>query len=408
MDQHDAAEQYQEGRQYHYSQAGERSKNLQHAISCYENALQYYTFEVFPEKWEEIQQEMTAAYSELAQQRRKEAEKPLSPPMPVRRSYFTKSQRLVFALILLVILAIPTIAIAGKAYQAHSSPSCFSGMLTMDGSAVLQPWVQAVADDYKQHCPNAQISVGGGASKVGLADVEQGHNFVVSMQKDPWHITGRDVPVDIGDSDIFASPVQHDLVDHQVTIGVFVLILNKQVTGLHNLTTAQILRIYTGGYQNWKEVCDPQSKQCGPDLPIIPISRTTNSGTRFTFEKYVLSGVATVPGIGLERTYAAKNAVEEVESNPGSIGYAPLYMARNASDVTIVSIDGNDPHNSSLVQTNQYKFWNIEHMYTRGPASPFAQTFINYMYSDVAQKLLSQYALLPLTYVPQNIRDQRI
>src|SRR5437667_9551509 len=287
MDQHVAAEQYQEGRQYHYSRDGERSKNLRHAIGCYEAALQYYTFESFSAKWEEIQQEMQAAYSELVQQRREQPDNSFAPAKPPSRaSYLTKPQRLVFLLILLVLLAIPATALA-RAYLAQSGPSCFSGALTMDGSAVLQPWVQAVANDYMQHCSNARITVGTGASKVGLADVERGHNVVSTLPQDPWHITGQDVPIEIGNSDVFASPVQHDLVDHQVAIGVFVVILNQKVTGLHNLSTDQLRGIYTGFYQNWKDICD--QKQCGPDLPIIPISRTTNSGTRFTFEKYVIN-----------------------------------------------------------------------------------------------------------------------
>jgi phosphate transport system substrate-binding protein len=158
-------------------------------------------------------------------------------------------------------------------------------------------------------------------------------------------------------------------------------------------------------YQNWKEICD--QGQCGPDLAIIPISRSTNSGIRFTFEKYVLKGVATVPGLGLERTSGIPGAVQEVEGNPGSISYTSLSRASAAPDVTIVTIDGHDPHNTSLIQNNQYQFWNIEHMYTRGQGSPLAQAFINYMYSDFAQKLLPLYAMLRLTDVPLDIRQKR-
>ena len=406
IDQSDAAErQYQQGRQYYNSHDGERSKNLLRAIECYETALQYYTFEAFPEKWEKIQQEMIAASHELVEQRRNQTEEPPAPPKRTSRSNFTWTQRLVFVIVFLAILAIPTTAIVRVSL---ATSGCASGTLTLDGSAVLQPWIQVVATDYMQRCPNTQITVGGGASKVGLADVERGHGTILSLdsQHDPSHIAGQDVPVQIGDSDIFASPVQRDLVDHQVAIGVFVVILNREVTGLHNLRTDQIRAIYTGVYQNWQQVCDDQG-QCGPDLPIIPISRTTNSGTRFTFEKYVLNGVATVPGIGLERTYTPDTAVKEVENNPGSIGYAPLYQTSNVHDVTVVSIDGYDPHNSSFVKNNQYQFWNIEHMYTRGQGTPLAQAFINYMYSDVAQKLLSQYALLRLSDVPLDIRQKR-
>jgi phosphate transport system substrate-binding protein len=404
-DRQDIAErQYQQGRQYHNSRDGERSEELLSALDCYETALQYYTFDTFPAKWETIQQEVIAASRELVELRRNQTKTPLSSSQRSRRSKLTWAQRLVFVVIFLTVLAFPTTALV-KAALAQGGPSCASGALNIDGSTVLQSFVQDVADDYMHHCPNAQITVGGGASKTGLADVEQGHDVIAGIQKDPWHVGKQDVPIEIADSDIFASPTQQDLVDHQIAIGVFVVILNKEVTGLHNLSIDQLRGIYTGVYQNWNEICD--QGQCGPNLPIIPISRSTNSGTRFTFEKYVLNAVATVPGLGLERTIGIPPAVQEVEQNPGSISYTDLSRASKASDITIVTIEGNDPHNSLIIQNNKYPLWNIEHMYTRGQGSPLAQAFINYMYSDVAQKLLSKYALLRLTDVPLDIRQQR-
>jgi phosphate transport system substrate-binding protein len=408
MDQQAAAEeQYQQGLNYVHSTQGERHENLQRAIACYKTALQYYTPEAFPEQWEQIQQDLAVAYSELVQERLKQTQEIPLPSKLTRRLRMTRQQGLFLALAIMVILAISGATIV-TTYLTHRGPSCVNGTLNIDGSTVLQPLVQTVAEDYMLHCSGALITVGGGASKTGLADVEQGHDFIsgVPPQKDRGHVIGRDVPIQIGGSDIFASPVQRDLVDHQVAIGVFVLILNQQVTGLHNLSTSQIRGIYTGVYQNWRQICD--QKQCGPDLPIVPISRTINSGTRFTFEKYILGGVATVPGIGLYRTSATANAVQEVEGNPGSIGYAPLYLASQAHDITILSIDGQNPRNSSLIQRNAYKFWNVEHMYTRESGTALAQAFISYMYSDVANRLLPRFALLPLTAVPQNIRDEHV
>ena len=404
MDQRTAEEQYQQGLRYAHSTQGERRENLQRAIACYETALQYYTSDAFPDRWEQIQQEMTTSYSELVQERLKQTQEiAVQPRRPAAGLRLTRQQGLLLVLAVAVVLAISGSAIA-TTYLVHASLTCVKGTLNMDGSTVLQPLVEVVAEDYMQHCPGTLITVGGGASKTGLADVEQGHNIINGISKDQGHVSGHDIPVQIGNSDIFASPVQHDLVDHQVAIGVFVLILNKNVVGLHNLSTSQIRGIYTGVYQNWHQICD--GKQCGPDMPIVPISRTVNSGTRFTFEKYILAGVATVPGIGLNRTSAANNAVQEVESNSGSIGYAPYYLATQAHDITILSIDGQNPNNSSLVQRNQYKFWNIEHMYTRGQGSPLAQAFINYMYTDVANRLLPHFGLLRLNDIPQDIRDK--
>ncbi|MBA2287784.1 MAG: substrate-binding domain-containing protein [Ktedonobacteraceae bacterium] len=410
MQQPDPAEKaYQQGLDYARSTSGKRHENLQRAIACYEVALQYYTSEAFPHQWQQIQQDLTRAYSEFVQERLKPAQDfpALSRPSSRRRFPFPLRQGLLLVLIVVVMLAIPTTVIATN-YLTRSDPFCVSGSLNIDGSTALQPLIEAAAADYMQHCPGALITVGGGASKTGLADVERGHGIIVGVnpQKDSGRIAGRDVPIDIGDSDIFASPVQRDLVDHQVAIGVFVMILNQDVTGLHNLSTSQIQRIYTGVYQNWQQVC--VHGVCGPNVPIVPISRTVNSGTRFTFEKYILKGVATVPGIGLERATSSGNAVQEVENNPGSIGYAPLYLASQARDVTILSIDGQDPHNFSLVQQDKYHFWNIEHMYTRGQGSPLAQSFIDYMSGDAIAHLFSRFGLRHLTDIPLDIRNKHV
>lgn len=403
-----AEEQYQRGLEYARSTRGERHKNLQRAIACYEIALQYYTSEAFPDRWQQIQQDMAEAYGELVQERLKQAHTQELPALPLSagRLRLPLPQSLLVALAILIILAIPTTVIATT--LVRNSSSCVNGTLNIDGSTALQPLVEAAAAAYMQNCPGAIITVGGGASKTGLADVEQGHNIITGVypQKDRGHSAGRDVPIEIGASDIFASPVQRDLVDHQVAIGVFVMILNQDVTGLHNLSTSQIQGIYTGVYQNWRQVCD--AGHCGPDLPIVPISRTINSGTRFTFERYILKGVATVPGIGLERATSSGNAVQEVENNPGSIGYAPLYLAKQAHDVITLSIDGQDPHNSSLIEHGVYRFWNIEHMYTRGQGSPLAQSFLNYMSGDEISGQLSQFGFLHLSDIPQSIRDQHV
>jgi hypothetical protein len=69
---------------------------------------------------------------------------------------------------------------------------------------------------------------------------------------------------------------------------------------------------------------------------------------------------------------------------------------------------GQDPHNASAVQHNEYKFWNIEHMYTQGKGSALAQALINYMYSDMARRLLPRFDLLDPADIPRTIRDQHV
>ena len=176
---------------------------------------------------------------------------------------------------------------------------CASGSITAAGSTALQPLVQAVATKYQGKCSGATITVQGGGSKTGLGEVEAG-------------------TVQIGNSDVFASSAQSDLVDHQVAVVIFTLVVNPDVTGVTNLTSAQIKSIYTGKTTNWKDVG-------GPDLPIVVVSRPVTSGTRATFKQYVLGGTAESPAKAKNLTAdSTKLVLQTVEQTNGAIGYAAL------------------------------------------------------------------------------------
>ena len=233
--------------------------------------------------------------------------------------------------------------------------SCVSGSITASGSTALAPLVQAVAKDYQSKCSGSSITVNLGGSKTGLSDVESG----VSQ---------------IGNSDVFAnSSTQADLKDHQVAVVIFTLIINAKVTGVKNLTTAQIKGIYSGTVTNWKQVG-------GPDLKIVVVSRPSSSGTRATFQKYILGAPESISGPSNLTSDSTGTVVQNITQTDGAIGYAALGPAKKSA-LTLLSIDGSAP-TADLVKHNTYKFWNIEHMYTKGDATGLAQALINYMSSD--------------------------
>src|SRR5215472_10168732 len=82
--------------------------------------------------------------------------------------------------------------------------------ITASGSTALAPLVKAVAQQYSTKCSGATITVNLGGSKTGLANAEAGS-------------------VNIGNSDVPAGPTQTDLVDHQVAVVIFGVIVNKGV-----------------------------------------------------------------------------------------------------------------------------------------------------------------------------------
>jgi phosphate transport system substrate-binding protein len=234
-------------------------------------------------------------------------------------------------------------------------PTCIAGSISIDGSTALLPLAQDVATNYKSHCPSAQITVSGGGSQQGVNDVENG-------------------TVDIGDSDVPApvEPDYSDLSDHVVAVVIYVLIVHQGV-GITNLTIDQIQKIYNGAYTNWVQL--GRASQ-----PITAISREIGSGTRATFDKYILGGSEKST---LQPATSTQKVVQDVQTIPGAIGYVSLHDAQaNSTNLSIVSING---YPYTAYTNNSYTFWNLEHMYTKGSAggaSPFrqlAQAFLNYM-----------------------------
>lgn len=398
---------YQQGLHYARSTQAKRTENLRQALVYYKLALQYTSHEAFPNQWEQIQQAMAEAYREIVQMRLEQtAEEPLF-PAPSRTWHLALSQVLLLGLIIIVFLAVPSLVIATVSLT-RGTLSCVHGTLTLDGSMTLQPLMEAVAKNYMRRCPGTLITVGGGTSTTGLEDVERGHGLLVGInpQTNPGHLAGQTVPVEIGASDLFASPAQRDLVDHQIAIGLFAVIVNREVIGLHNLSTAQLQGIYTGAYQNWRQICD--AGHCGPNIPIVPINSTSDSGTRVIFEKDLLKGVVTIPEINLNGMSTGSSTIREVERTPGSISYTSLYLANQAHDVITLSINGQNPHTTSLIDRHTYAFWSIEHLYTHGPGSPLARSFLAYLSSDGITPLLAHFAFLPLSAFPQSIRDDHV
>lgn len=249
------------------------------------------------------------------------------------------------------------------------SYNCISGSLTASGSTALAPLVEKVATAYQARCKSAHITVNLGGSKVGLANAEAGS-------------------VGIGDSDVFANKTtQGDLVDHQVAVVIFGVIVNSKV-GVTNLTSAQIKGIYAGTITNWDQVG-------GPHLRIVVVSRPASSGTRATFQQYVLGGPEKVSGPASLTTDSTGTVITNVAQTPGAIGYASTGPAKGNSGVALVSIDGHAPTHD-LVENNTYKFWNIEHMYTRGQPTQLAQALIDYMDSQDGQAAAVALDFIPL------------
>lgn len=235
---------------------------------------------------------------------------------------------------------------------------CVAGALTLDGSTSMQPLVSQLAQDYQRKCPGAEITVNANGSSRGLTEVA--NNLMP-----------------IADTDVHAPANLSELVDHKIAVGIFTLVLNSSVTGVTNLTMAQIQDIYTGKITSWDRVG-------GPKQAIKLLCRSSTSGTRQAFEAYVLGGKKTKGCPKSDST--ADLLAKHLQQTPGAIGYVTPSIALKQS-LTMIQIDGHAA-TSDLVKQNVYQFWSVEHLYTQSQLPELAQAFIDYTFSEAAQKIV--------------------
>ena len=150
---------------------------------------------------------------------------------------------------------------------ATAAAAKISGTVTAAGSSALLPLAQAAAESFMDANPDCSVVVNGGGSGEGLKQVSQG-------------------AVDIGNSDVEAekkldAAAAKALTDHQVCTITMAPVVNAAL-GVKNLTTDQLVSIFTGKTTNWKDVG-------GPDEAIMLVTRPSSSGTRALFKTWALN-----------------------------------------------------------------------------------------------------------------------
>jgi phosphate transport system substrate-binding protein len=258
--------------------------------------------------------------------------------------------------------------------------NCVTGSITAAGSTALQPLVDAAAKQYDKACSGATITVNGGGSGTGLSQVASG-------------------AVNIGNSDVtagskLATPDADKLVDHIVTRQGWIVVTNKDVTGVTNLTTAQEISVWTAAVTNWNQVG-------GPDMPIVLIFRPASSGTRATFKSLVLGGAKEATGgqtLTEDSNGAVTTAITKTNGAVSVIGFAYYNDPANKPLLNGLQLDGVDATVANMAG-GTYKLAADGHMYTNGQPSGLTAAFLAYMMGpDVQGTLIPSLSYAPVVH----------
>lgn len=228
--------------------------------------------------------------------------------------------------------------------------------LTVGGSTSIQGVMEALAENYTE----AEVSVQGGGSSVGIQGVEDG-TFEIGMVSRELKDTEKSL--------LDATIIAYD------GIGVIVNPENK----VKDLSMQQILEIFTGKITNWKEVG-------GDDKEIAVVSREESSGTRGAFEEIVgYTSDQLISNAGIQKSTGG--VIQDVAGNVNAIGY--ISLGSLDASISALKIDGIDATEEN-VKANKYPIYRPFLVVTKaGSDNADAKKFIDYIISSEGQKVIA-------------------
>lgn len=249
---------------------------------------------------------------------------------------------------------------------------CYAEKVVIEGSTTVLPIAQAAAEEYMGNNPEADLSVRGGGSGVGIASLLDGSCDIADSSR-----SIKDTEVDK------AITNGVDPKAHIVAMDGLAVIVNSS-NPVSALTKKQVKDIYTGAISNWSQLD-------GPDQKIVVVSRDTSSGTFEAFRELALD-------MGKVRSDAVMQASNQavastVSRTPGAVGYVGLGFITEGTKA--VPVNGVMPTKETVL-LGKYPFSRPLFMYTNGAPSGAVKEFIDFVKSPRGQEIADEQGFVPL------------
>jgi phosphate transport system substrate-binding protein len=251
------------------------------------------------------------------------------------------------------------------------------------GSDTMVNLALAWAERYQQVNPVVRLSVTGGGSGTGLSALLNGTVDIANASR---AIKPEEVQQ--------AKDKGFEPVEFVVARDAIAVIVNP-ANPVRQLTLQQISEIYRGHIDNWKDLG-------GEDRPIVRLSRETNSGTHVYFlETVVRLGSSTDKTIFSPDTLllpSSEGIISEVRDNPNAIGYDGLGYVTPEVKTVAVAKDDKSPFVMPSVASVNAKTYAIArdlYMYTHGAPQGAIKTYLDWIMSPEAQKIVSDLGFIP-------------
>ncbi len=235
--------------------------------------------------------------------------------------------------------------------------------VTLAGSTAFQPFAEKLAEQYMSTRAEADITVQGGGSAVGVQSALSG-------------------AAQIGMADLVTLPPEaKDLLAVAVARDGIALVVNPK-NAVADLTTAQIRDVFNGKITSWKDLG-------GEDQAITVVSREAGSGTRSSFED-IVTGIRLTPNAIVQDS---NGTIRETVANDA---YAIGYLSHGLINERIkpLTVDGN-PCTTEAAMAGKYALVRPIYLLTKGAPAGAAKAFLDYILSAEGQGLIRKDGLIP-------------
>lgn len=286
------------------------------------------------------------------------------------------------AMLLRVILCVlAMLAVSGAAAQGERK-----ARINISGSDTMNVLSTRLAEQYMKVNDRVQITVTGGGSSRGIADLIAGLNDIAQSSRD------------MGPKEMEkAREAALDPQEFAIALDGLAVIVHES-SPVRDLSVAQVGAIFSGAIKNWKDVG-------GPDRPITLCAREANSGTYDFFREHVLKGKDFAPATNY---LAATSAVaQQVANNENAIGFGGIGYFAHAKGVRCLGIRArkdspaispvvNDKVNNAAVQSGEYPISRPLHFYTARIPEGEVRTFLRWIITEDGQRIVEETEYIPL------------
>ncbi len=256
-----------------------------------------------------------------------------------------------------------------------SSNVAVAQKLHIEGSTTVGPIADGFAEVFKKMYPDVTITVNKSGSGTGAAALIDSRCDIATMSRFMKDREFKDAVA----KGVF--PVAHVVAMDGVCIVV------HPSNPISTLSSEQVRDIYLGKIRNWKALG-------GPDIPIVVISRDTESGTYDTFDSFIMNKKKMASSV--EYVTSNPQAFARVQNTRGAIGYVGYGFVQTG--VKAITLDGIKPSRQTIL-SGKYPVSRPLFMFTNGypTLGSMAHKFVTFHLTEEGQEVVEDKGFVPVT-----------